>query len=229
MILQLVTDRRRLAPAEASWAEQRACLLRQIQNAADAGIDFVQIRERDLEAGVLCALVSDAVAVVNGARTRVLVNDRIDVALAAGAHGAHLRGDSLPPDVARRLAPPPFILGRSTHSVDEAARCSRHVDYLLAGTVWSTSSKAAGGVLLGPEALAEVVLAAAGTPVLAIGGVTLERIDEVAAARASGVAAISLFISDAASSDTSSRCGAKPLHDVARGLTGRYMAAASRL
>ncbi len=84
---------------------------------------------------------------VKGTRTRILVNDRLDVALAAGAHGVHLRGDSMPASRARSLAPIGFLIGRSVHSVDEAVR--RHadggVDYLLFGAVFADHVQAGSG------------------------------------------------------------------------------------
>ena len=89
---------------------------------------------------LLKALPEDAerlVEAVRGTRARVLVNDRFDVALAAGAHGVHLRGDSLPAVRARRMAPPAFIIGRSVRSRDEAMRAEDGggLDYLVFGTV----------------------------------------------------------------------------------------------
>ena len=84
-----------------------------------------------------------AVAAVRGTRARILVNDRPDVALAAGAHGVHLRGDSAPARRVRAAVPPSFLIGRSVHSLDEIAQVSDEgsVDYLLFGTVFATASK----------------------------------------------------------------------------------------
>jgi len=172
---------------------------------------MVQVREPDLDARVLYDWVVAMVALAGGSPTRVLVNDRVDVALAARAHGVHLRSDSVPPAAVRRLAPRHFVIGRSVHGPEEAAVLADEADYLIAGTVWRTSSKPASRTLLGPEGLAEVAKAAR-VPVLAIGGVTLARIGEVAAAGAAGAAAIGLFISDLAAADTEGRCGAVSLH-----------------
>ena len=90
----------------ASFAVERRSLLAQARRAVDAGVDLIQVRERDLEAASLAALVADIVAIARGTPTRVVVNDRLDVALACGADGVHLRGDSIPVEAARRLAPP---------------------------------------------------------------------------------------------------------------------------
>ena len=114
MILHLVTDRRRLATGAA--ADLEACLLRQARFAVDVGVDVIQIRERDLEADALARLVSAVLTIATGSRTRVVVNDRVDVALACGAHGVHLRADSFEAGAARRLVPAGFLIGRSVHT-----------------------------------------------------------------------------------------------------------------
>jgi thiamine-phosphate diphosphorylase len=176
----LVTDRRRRDPVA------------QAAQASAAGIDLIHIREHDLGASALAAMVSAVVDAVRGTATRVVVNDRIDVAIACAAHGVHLREDSIPPASARSLAPRGFLIGRSIHGVDEAVKGAESVDYLIAGTVFATSSKPEGHALLGTEGLREIVRAVR-VPVLAIGGMTRERLAEVAAAGAAGIAAIGLF------------------------------------
>jgi thiamine-phosphate pyrophosphorylase len=189
----LVTDRRRLCPGARSFADARRGLVEQARRAAAEGIDLIQVRERDLEAAALAALVADVVAITRGSATRVLVNDRIDVALACGADGVHLRADSVPVAEARRLLPAPRLVGRSVHSVREAVAAAG-ADYLIAGTVFPSASKRTGSAeLLGIEGLRAIVSATA-VPVLAIGGITPDRIDSVLAAGAAGIAAIGLFI-----------------------------------
>jgi thiamine-phosphate diphosphorylase len=194
-ILCAVTDRRRLP------------ILAHVAAAADAGIDWVQIREPDLPAAELYEVVRHAVAEVTGstsgspARTRIIVNDRLDVALAAGAHGVHLRGTSF--DAARVRAAvatgsqgsTEFLIGRSVHSVDEAlaAETGGGLDYLIFGTVFPSTSKPEGHPVAGPEALRAAV-AACRLPILGIGGITLENVDGIAATGATGVAAIGLFL-----------------------------------
>ena len=190
----LVTDRRRLVAAAAAAAPgaPRACLVAQVRHAVDAGIDLIQVRERDLEAGTLAALVTELLAVTRDTPTRLVVNDRIDVALACGADGVHLRGDSIPIAAARRLAPAGFLIGRSVHGVDEAIGAVG-ADYLIAGTVFSSASKPGQTPLLGVEGL-RAIAAAVEMPVLAIGGIAGDRINDVAAAGAAGFAAIELFM-----------------------------------
>ncbi len=228
MILHLITDRRRLAGRDASWPEQRSCLLAQARFAVDAGVAVIQLRERDLDAAALCGLAADLVAIAAGTRTRVVVNDRLDVALAARAAGVHLRGDSMAPAVVRRLAPSGFLIGRSVHAVDEADRLAGDVDYLIAGTVWSTPSKPASHPLLGLDGLARIVAAAAPVPVLAIGGVREENLAGLMRAGAAGAAAVGLFIADAARADKDRECGAVSLHDLTRRVTAHAMVARSQ-
>ncbi|MBI3400036.1 MAG: thiamine phosphate synthase [Acidobacteria bacterium] len=187
----LVTDRRRLAGADAPFAETRRAVIAQVRDAAAAGVDLVQVRERDLSSADLAALVVDLLAVTRGSGTRLVVNDRLDVALACGADGVHLRSDSIAPADARRLAPGGFLIGRSVHTADEARRAAG-ADYLIAGAVFATASKPGATRWLGLDGLRSIVKAA-GAPVLAIGGVTVDRLDEIAAAGAAGIAAIGLF------------------------------------
>jgi thiamine-phosphate pyrophosphorylase len=190
--LCLVTDRRRLAGRDAPFDRARARLIAQAREAAEAGVDLVQVRERDLPAADLAALVRDVVAAARGSRTRVLVNDRLDVAIACGAHGVQLRGDSIAPADARRLAPPGFTIGRSVHSVGEATAAAG-ADFLIAGTVFPSASKEESTVLLGLDGLAAIARAVP-IPVLAIGGVTASHMDRLARTGAAGCAAIGLFI-----------------------------------
>ena len=165
-----------------------------IADATSAGVDIVQIREPDVPARDLTALVAAAVQSSRGTRTRIVVNDRVDVALAAGADGAHLGVRSLPAARARDMTPPGFLLGRSIHTVDEAriVAADRNVDYVIAGTVFASESKPNEARLLGIGGLAAVVRAV-DLPVLAIGGIDLETLASVAATGSVGFAAIRLF------------------------------------
>jgi thiamine-phosphate diphosphorylase len=186
-VLCLVTDRRRFG---ASW--ERAMLDR-VHAAAVAGVHLVQIRERNLDGGPLMRLVSACLETVRGTHTRVVVNDRLDVALAARAHGVHLRSDSFAAPRVRSMAPSGFLIGRSVHSVAEAVSAGEPgaLDYLVFGTVFSSSSKPGHP----PAGLGELsaVVRASRVPVLAIGGVTADRIGDVMTAGAAGVAGITMF------------------------------------
>jgi thiamine-phosphate pyrophosphorylase len=179
--LCLVTDRRRRSVVE------------QCRDAVQAGVDLIQVRERDLEAAALSALVAELVRLTRGTGTRVVVNERLDVALACGADGVHLRGDSIPAARARSMAPPGFLIGRSVREAREAVREAPGADYLIAGTVFPSSSKPGLRECLGVEGLAAIVRSVS-VPVLAIGGVSLDRMGAVAGAGAAGVAAIGLFL-----------------------------------
>jgi thiamine-phosphate pyrophosphorylase len=181
----LVTDRRRRSVVE------------QCRDAVHAGVDLIQVRERDLEGAALSALVAELVGMTRATATRVVVNERLDVALACGADGVHLRGDSISPARARSMAPPGFLVGRSVHAADEAVQTAPGADYLIAGTVFPTSSKPDLQEFLGLEGLAAIARSVA-VPVLAIGGVSMERIGPVADAGAAGIAAIGLFLGEGA-------------------------------
>jgi thiamine-phosphate pyrophosphorylase len=156
-----------------------------------AGIGAVQIREKDLEDGALYDLTRLARETLPPA-TRVLVNGRLDVALAAGADGAHLPADGLPAAPLRARFGPGLLLGRSTHSTEEVERArDEGMDYVVFGPVYATPGK---GEPTGIAALAGAARAAGpGVPVFALGGVTLGRFGETAAAGAAGVAGIRLF------------------------------------
>ena len=192
-LLCLVSDRLRLAEsAGRPLADARRLLLVQVRGAIAGGIDLVQIRERDLEAADLARLISDVVALARGSSTRVLVNDRADVAIACGADGVHLRETSIAPQDLRRLSAT-LLVGRSVHSVARLLEAGS-VDYVIAGTVFPTASKGAPVATLGRVGLEEMVRAAGAIPVLAIGGISAARVAEVCRAGAAGMAAIGAFI-----------------------------------
>lgn len=193
MMLCLVTDRRRLGVAVGVGAEMWEELLEaQVRAAADAGVDLVQVREPDLDGAVLTPLVRRLVQVCAGSATRVLVNERLDVAMAAGAAGVQLKERSFSPDEARRMAPPGFLIGCSVHSV-AAAATRRSADFLIAGTVLPTASKQNADYLEW-EGLQQIVKATGGTPVLGIGGLDVSSIPLLARSCAGGLAGIGVFI-----------------------------------
>jgi thiamine-phosphate pyrophosphorylase len=185
-VICLVTDRRRLPDP------QDDSLVRLVATAADAGVTLVQVREHDLNDRQLLPL---AMRIVEAAHphAQVVINERADVARAAGADGVHLRSESVAADRVRRVAAPAFLIGRSVHGAAEArAAAASGVDYLVMGTIFTTRSKPADNELAGLSGLEETCRAVP-VPVLAIGGMSLETVDDVAAAGAAGVAAIGLF------------------------------------
>jgi thiamine-phosphate pyrophosphorylase len=205
-LLCYVTDRRSLAGASPS--QSVAALLSAIRVAAEAGIDWIQIREKDLSGNELSLLTGEALhhaaATLDGpaAPPRIIVNDRLDVAIVTGAGGVHLGEGSLPVREAKqllyalspnRLPIDDFLVGVSCHSLEAAKAAARDgADYIFFGPVFATPSKAAFGQPQGLARLAEVS-ASASIPVLAIGGITMENIPSCLAAGASGIAAIRLF------------------------------------
>jgi thiamine-phosphate pyrophosphorylase len=158
---------------------------------AAAAPDAVQIREKDLSDRALYELARQARAVLPGS-IRLLVNGRLDVALAAGADGVHLPADGPPAAALRARFGIGVLLGVSTHCLAEVERAQADgADYVTFGPVYATASKARYGPPLGTGALRQA--ASIGIPVLALGGITLERLDELASAGAAGVAGIRLF------------------------------------
>jgi len=165
-----------------------------IAAAIDAGVDWVQIREKDLPARRLLPLAEAAAAHARRAgRARVIVNDRLDVALAASAHGVHLGTRSMPAQVVRTLVPRDFRIGVSCHSLEESlAAQAAGADYILLGPIFATPSKLAYGAPLGLAKLREVASQVT-VPVFALGGITIDTAVACRANGASGIAAIRLF------------------------------------
>jgi thiamine-phosphate pyrophosphorylase len=186
-LLCYITDRRQL---------RSVSLAAVIRETVRAGVDIVQVREKDLTSRELIALVEEALSAtrepgMGGAR--VVVNDRVDVALAGGADGAHLAAHSMPVQVVRRFVPRAFVIGVSCHSLGEAmAAESGGADYLVLGPVFETPSKLGYGPPLGLEKLRNVT-SRIRIPVLALGGITVDRIRPCLEAGASGIAGIRIF------------------------------------
>ena len=201
-ILCYVTDRRLLS--EAAPANGLELLLSKMEAVSAAGVDWIQIREKDLSGRNYTSLTREAEQAATklttsaASPTRILVNDRLDVALSERAGGVHLGENSLRVEEAKRLAASrnrgwDFLVGVSCHSLQTArsAACGG-ADYIFFGPVFATPSKAAFGAPQGLERLAEVCRAVS-MPVLAIGGIALENAASCISAGASGIAAIRLF------------------------------------
>ncbi len=183
MILYAITDRRTLDGG----------LLESVERQLRAGVDYLQIREKDLIGRELFELTRAVTALPNPTGTKVLVNERTDIALAAGAVGVHLPADSPSPGEIRKTTPPGFVVGVSTHSLAEVKAAEQSgADVALFGPVFATPSKTGWGPPQGLEAL-EAVCSAVTMPVLALGGITADNAVACVERGAAGIAGISLF------------------------------------
>ncbi|MBI2461384.1 MAG: thiamine phosphate synthase [Candidatus Rokubacteria bacterium] len=183
--LYLVTDRRQVP--------ERG-LLESLEAALAAGVPAVQLREKDLTGRELYRLAIEVRELTRRHGARLLVNDRLDVALAVEADGAHLPSDSFPVAEARRLLGPDRLIGVSTHSAVEAVEAQAEgADFVVLGPIYDTPSKRPFGSPLGPGVL-RAARAEIAIPIFAIGGVTAANAPEVLAAGADGVAVISAIL-----------------------------------
>jgi thiamine-phosphate pyrophosphorylase len=201
-ILCYVTDRRSL-PLSTSGDAQRL-LLESVENAALAGADWIQLREKDCSGSQWASLLGEALVAVKkaSAPTRIFINDRLDVALACGAGGVHLSENGIPVAdacllraefFAERKREPDFLIGVSCHSLGSALGAARSgADYIYFSPIFHTPSKANYGPPQGLDRLAHICRAV-DVPVIAIGGISGENAARCLDSGAAGVAAIRLF------------------------------------
>ena len=165
-----------------------------LQQVLAAGATAIQLRERDLSARELVTLAREVQVLTASYRSQLLINDRIDVALALEGVGVHLRSNSLSPSVARRLLGPERLMGISVHSVEEAVQAeSQGADYIVIGPIYETPSKQMFGPPLGVQTL-EKACGLIRIPIIGIGGVIAERAREMRRAGAFGVAVITAIL-----------------------------------
>ena len=183
--LCLITDRRATARP----------LLDVVEECLAAGLRAVQLREKDLGVRDLLALARPLREATRRHGARLMVNDRADVALVVQADGVQRTQASLPVSALRAIGSPPFLIGASVHSLDEAREAAAQgADLLLFGPVYDTPSKRPYGPPQGLSPLGRVA-GSVGVPVLAVGGITPARVPDVLAAGAAGVAVISAILS----------------------------------
>jgi len=169
-------------------------VLRLVEAAVAAEVSLIQLREKRLSARVLFELTVKAVAFTKETDTRLLVNDRFDIALAADADGVHLTSESVPAAIVRETCGNELLIGASTHSLHDARLArGKGVDFVVFGPVFDTESKRAFGEPQGTEKLQEVTHTLERFPVIAIGGVSVDNAGKCFSVGAAGVAAISLF------------------------------------
>ena len=167
----------------------------QVARLCEGGARLVQLREKASPAREFYAEVVEALRVARLFGARLIVNDRVDVALAAGADGVHLGQDDVPPGAARALLGRGKIVGFSTHSVEQASAAARlPVDYIAVGPVFNTSSKENPDPVVGLEGVGRVREAIGDVPLVAIGGITAESAPSLLEAGADSVAVIGALL-----------------------------------
>lgn len=183
--LLLVTDR------------QQTCgrsLLELLTSALAAGLPAIQLRERDLSSREVLRLVQEVHQLTIAHRAQLLINDRVDIAMALDGIGVHLRANSLPVATTRKMLGTQRLIGISTHSVEEVVRAEAEgADYVVLGPIYDTPSKTVYGAPLGVRALEEACRLVR-VPVIGIGGVTAARVDEMRRAGAFGVAVVTAVL-----------------------------------
>jgi thiamine-phosphate pyrophosphorylase len=192
-ILYLIT-RGATAETTTSESEEFQTILNQVTAAVSARIQLLQIREKRLTARVLFELTAQAVSIAGGSSTRIMINDRADIAAGAGADGVHLTASSVTPDIIRNAFGSNFLIGASTHSLLEArAAYNAGADFAVFGPIFATPAKEKYGSPVGTDALAEAARELADFPLLALGGISIENMEDCLSAGARGIAGITLF------------------------------------
>lgn len=185
--LYLITDRKQVAKGHT--------LLTAVESALKGGVKAVQLREKDLTDDELLPLALDLRKLTNCYKAKLLINDRVEVALSVKADGVHLGGHSLPTETVRQKVGSEMLIGVSTHSKEEIQQAASHgADFVTFGPVYPTPSKATYGPPQGVPAL-ENACENSALPVFALGGITSARAKECLQAGARGVALISAIIS----------------------------------
>ena len=171
-----------------NFSQQQNALIKAIELAVAAGIEMIQVREKLLPARLVYEVAVNAVSTAAGSATKILINERFDIAVAAGADGVHLTSSSMPVDLVRANVPDEFIVGVSAHSLDDVMNAKDGgADYALLGPIFSTPGKSEP---LGIGDLSRICHAVKPFPVMAVGGVDSSNFRSVLDAGAAGFAAI---------------------------------------
>ena len=171
-----------------NYESEKRKIVRTARDAVSDGVNLIQIREKTLPARLLLELTRDVVSALAGSPALVLVNDRADIAVAAGADGVHLPELSLPAQVVREMLPPELVIGVSTHSCSAAkSAAASNADYILFGPIFRSPGK---GEPVGVTGLQAVCDRLEGFPVIALGGITETNLEQCLASGAAGIAAI---------------------------------------
>ena len=190
-------------------------LVQQVRLLSLGGASLIQLREKNMAAREFYEQAKAAVAVTAQWGVQLLINDRVDIALAVGAHGVHLGQDDMPPDAARKLLGPDAIIGYSTHNIEQAVAATKlPIDYLAVGPIFATTTKSDTAPVVGLDGLRAVRQEIGTFPLVAIGGITRENAREVIQAGADSVAVISALLSDSTTITKSTRLLLQDLHNL---------------
>ena len=170
----------------------------QVERLIEGGVEIIQLREKYASPKDFYEFAKEALKLAGRHKVKIIINDRVDIALALNADGVHLGQDDLPPERARKILGEKAIIGFSTHNLEQAVRAVRlPIDYLAIGPVFATRTKENPENIVGIEGVEIVRQAVGDFPLVAIGGVTLENFREVLQAGADSVAVVSNLLSEA--------------------------------
>jgi len=170
----------------------------QVEKLIEGGAEIIQLREKYASPKDFYEFVKEALKLARRHKVKIIINDRVDIALASKADGVHLGQDDLPPEYARKILGEKAIIGFSTHNLEQAVRAARlPIDYLAIGPVFATRTKENPENVVGIEGIKNAREAVGDFPLVAIGGITLENFREVLQSGADSVAVVSNLMSDA--------------------------------
>ena len=186
----------------------------QVRLLSFGGASLIQLREKHMPARDFYEQAKAVIAAASEGGVQVIVNDRVDVALAVGAHGVHLGQDDMPPDTARKLLGTDAVIGYSTHDIEQAIAATKlPIDYLAVGPIFATTTKTDTAPVLGLDGLRAVRQAIGSFPLVAIGGITRENAREVIRVGADSVAVISALLADSSRISENTRSLLQDLQD----------------